>query len=72
MKALCSKEVKISGAIGQVSSLNTKNNYVSDAEIGIGKTNTWYIGGIDKNKSISFYFDIVNSATVQAHHKVYV
>lgn len=72
IKAQCSKEIKIQGAIGQVSSLKTKNNYVSDAEIGIGGTNTWYIGGIDKNKSIAFYFDIVNNAAVQAHHKVYI
>jgi hypothetical protein len=37
---------------------------VSDAEIGIGGTNSWYMGGIDKNKSIAFYFDIVNNTNV--------
>jgi hypothetical protein len=39
IKHLCSKEVKINGAIGQVTTLKTKNNYVSDTEVGIGGTN---------------------------------
>jgi protein transport protein SEC23 len=32
----CSKEVKVQGAIGQVTSLKQKNAFVSDDEIGIG------------------------------------
>ena len=72
IKVQTSKEVKVSGAIGQITSMKNKNNYVSDTEIGIGGTNTWYIGGIDKNKSIAFYFDIVNNANVQPHHKTYL
>jgi len=61
IKCLCSKEVKLHGAIGEISSLKTKNNFVSDTEIGVGGTNSWHIGGIDKNKSIAFYYDIVNT-----------
>ena len=72
IKVICSKEVKIHGAIGEVTSLKTKNAYASDTEIGIGATNSWFIGGIDKNKSIAFYFDIVNSGTPQQHQKVHV
>ena len=73
IKHLCSKEIKINGAIGQVSSLKLKNQYVSDTELGIGGTNQWYIGGIDKNKSIAFYYDIVNSSTATtSHQKVYL
>ena len=64
IKAVCSKEVKIHGAIGETTSMKCKNGYVSDTEIGQGGTNQWYIGGIDKNKSIAFYFDIVNSGNV--------
>jgi hypothetical protein len=45
---------------------------VSDTEIGNGGTNQWYIGGIDKNKSIAFYYDIVNTQTSQTHQKVYL
>jgi hypothetical protein len=37
IKHLCSKEVKINGAIGQITSLKQKiAPYVSDTEIGIG------------------------------------
>jgi protein transport protein SEC23 len=62
IKHLCSKEVKINGAIGQVTSLKQKlAPYVSDSEIGSGGTVSWSIGGIDKNKSIAFYYDIVNT-----------
>lgn len=68
----CSKEVKISGAIGQVTSLKTKNAYVSDTEIGVGQTNSWYMGGLDKNKSVAYYFDIVNTGNLPNHHKVHV
>lgn len=68
----CSKEVKVSGAIGQVTSLKTKNAYVSDTEIGVGQTNSWYMGGLDKNKSVAYYFDIVNTANLPNHHKVHV
>lgn len=32
----CSKEIKISGAIGQVTSLKQTNNFVSETEIGVG------------------------------------
>ena len=67
-----SKEIKVSGAIGQVTSLKQKNAFVSDTEIGIGGTNQWFIGGLDRNKSIAFYFDIVNTAALANHYKVHV
>ena len=68
----CSKEIKVSGAIGQVTSLKQKNQFVSDTEIGIGQTNSWFIGGLDRNKSNAFYFDIVNTAALQNHSKVHL
>jgi protein transport protein SEC23 len=68
----CSQEVQVCGAIGQVTSLNQKNTFVSDNEIGVGKTNSWYMGGLDRNKSIAFYFDVVNTANLPLHHKVHV
>lgn len=52
--------------------MKNKNGMVADTEIGVGQTNQWYIGGLDRNKSIAFYFDIVNTATLQNHHKVHV
>jgi len=59
-KVLTSKEFKVSGAIGQCTPIANKEGaqYVSGNEIGVGGTNTWYIGGIDQNKSIAIYFDI--------------
>lgn len=68
----CSKEVKVSGAIGQITSSKQKNAFVSDTEIGIGQTNQWFIGGLDRNKSIAFYFDVVNADALPPHHKVHV
>jgi protein transport protein SEC23 len=38
----------------------------------LGGTNQWYLGGIDKNKSIAFYYDIVNSVASVAHQKVFL
>lgn len=69
--ATCSKEVKISGAIGQVTTLKQKNAFVSENDVGIGLTNAWYLGGLDRNKSIAFYFDIVNTGNLPLHHKVH-
>lgn len=69
---VCSKEVKVAGAIGQVTSLKQKNQFVADTEIGIGQTNSWYLGGLDSNKSIAIYFDIVNTGALPNHHKVHV
>ena len=67
----CSKEVKVAGAIGQVTSLKQKNiTFVADQDIGIGQTNQWYLGGIDRNKTIAFYFDVVNAGNLPLHHKV--
>jgi hypothetical protein len=37
---------------------------VSDTEVGAGGSNLWYIGGIDKNKSFVFYYDVLNNNTV--------
>ena len=60
-KLLCSKEFKISGVIGQCAPIKNKDKtaYVSQTEVGIGGTNQWYIGGMDKTKSLAVYFDIV-------------
>jgi protein transport protein SEC23 len=64
-KVLCSKEVKIHGAIGQVTCKKEKNQFVSDTEVGFGGGNTFYLGGVDQNKTVAYYFDIVNTTNVQ-------
>jgi protein transport protein SEC23 len=43
-----------------------KSNYVSDTCIGVGNTSEWNIGGIDKNTSLAFYFDICNAGKANA------
>jgi hypothetical protein len=52
--------------------MKQKNQYVSDTEIGVGQTNAWYLGGMDRNKSIAFYFDIANTGVLPNHFKVHV
>lgn len=60
LEVLTSREFKISGAIGPVSSLNRKSSNVSDIEIGVGGTNAWSLGSIDNNTTIAIYFDVTN------------
>ena len=69
IKVLCSKEVQVSGAIGQCTSSKIKNGFVSETELGIGQTNQWYMGGLDQNKNIAFYFDVANTGTLPVGHK---
>ena len=35
-------------------------------------TNQWYLGGLDRNKSVAFYFDVVNTGSLPLNHKVHV
>lgn len=61
IQTTCSKELKVAGAIGQITSLKQKSAYNGETEIGIGGTNSWYIGGLDRNKTLAFYFEIINT-----------
>ena len=63
MEVLTSKEFKVSGAIGPVTSLHRKGTNVSDIEVGRGGTNAWSLGGIDPSTTVAIYFDIVNPGT---------
>ena len=60
LEVLTSREFKVSGAIGPVTSLGKKGPNVSDLEVGRGGTNAWSLGGIDPNTTIAIYFDITN------------
>lgn len=60
LEVLTSREFKISGAIGPVTSLNKHGPNVSDLEVGKGGTNAWSIGGLEPNTTIAIYFDITN------------
>lgn len=68
-----SKEFKVSGAIGQCAPIkNQDTQYVSSTEIGVAGTNQWFLGGIDRNKTLAVYFDIVSTASPTTHSKVHL
>ena len=55
----CTKNFKISGAIGHLHSIETKDpQIVSDFVIGEGKTKSWLLGGIDDSSTYTFVLDI--------------
>jgi len=60
LEVLTSREFKVSGAIGPVTSLNRMGPNVSELEVGKGGTNAWGLGGLDPKTTIAIYFDISN------------
>jgi protein transport protein SEC23 len=50
--------VKISGAIGPVSSLKKKTACVGEGEIGIGGTSQWKICSLNPKTAIAVYFEV--------------
>eukprot|EP00934_Nitzschia_sp_Nitz4_P008986 Nitzschia sp. Nitz4//scaffold34_size148208//7104//9623//NITZ4_002956-RA/size148208-snap-gene-0.204-mRNA-1//1//CDS//3329548723//8976//frame0 len=60
LEVLCSKEFKVSGAIGPVTSLQKRGTNVSDLEVGKGGTSAWGLGGCGPNTTIAVYFDVTN------------
>lgn len=63
LEILTSREFKISGAIGPVSSLKKKSSNVSDIVIGVGGTSAWSLGSIDQSTTIAIYYDVTNPGT---------
>ncbi|XP_054165287.1 protein transport protein Sec23A-like [Oppia nitens] len=59
-----SRELKVSGAIGSCVSMNVRNQYVSDTEIGIGNTAQWKFCSMHPTMSTAFYFDVVQTQAV--------
>jgi protein transport protein SEC23 len=60
LEVMTSREFKISGAIGPVTSLHKPGPSVSDLEVGKGGTTAWSLGGLDPGTTIAIYFDISN------------
>jgi len=60
LEVFTSREFKVSGAIGPVTSLNKHGPNVSDLEVGKGGTNAWGLGGLDPNTTVAVYFDVTN------------
>ncbi|CAI9762818.1 unnamed protein product [Fraxinus pennsylvanica] len=54
----CSKDIKIQGIIGSCSSLEKKGPAVANTVIGQGNTTAWKMCGLDRNTSMTVFFDI--------------
>lgn len=57
-----SNSIFISGAIGNMISLNIASSNVSQISLYEGNTKTWYIGGMDNNSCYTFILDMNSSS----------
>ncbi|PKA58303.1 hypothetical protein AXF42_Ash013028 [Apostasia shenzhenica] len=60
IELVTTNEVKICGALGPCASLRTKNNSVSEKEIGHGGTSSWKTCTLTTKTSIAFIFEVGN------------
>jgi len=56
----CSREIKISGAIGPSVSANKKDSSISEIEIGVGNTVSWKFCALNHNTTTATYFEVTN------------
>lgn len=63
LEVFTSRECKVSGAIGPVTSLHKKASNIGDMEIGKGGTNAWGLGGIDPGTTVAVYFEVAVPGT---------
>ncbi len=69
---MSSKGIKVCGIIGFCTSLKKKAANVSDMIIGVGATNVWSLGGIDKDSTCALFFEITNTMQVTSPVPVYL
>ncbi|KAH9407292.1 Protein transport protein Sec23A [Tyrophagus putrescentiae] len=67
-----SRELKVAGCIGSCVSMNVRNQYVSDTEIGIGNTAQWKFCSLNSGLATSFYFDVVQTQAQQQGQRGYI
>ncbi|CAH0756535.1 unnamed protein product [Diatraea saccharalis] len=60
LEVKCSRELKISGAIGSCVSLNVKGPCVSDQEVGMGNTCQWKMCTFTPSTTMGIFFEVVN------------
>ena len=53
-----SRDFKLCGSIGPVASMKKTGVGVSDHEIGVGGTHTWFLGGVDPSVTLAFFFEV--------------
>ena len=61
MRVRVSRELRVSGVIGHVSSLGEKEPNVSENEVGVGGTAAWRLCAIEPTSTYAVYFDVVNA-----------
>eukprot|EP00485_Elphidium_margaritaceum_P003146 CAMPEP_0202686984 /NCGR_PEP_ID=MMETSP1385-20130828/2714_1 /ASSEMBLY_ACC=CAM_ASM_000861 /TAXON_ID=933848 /ORGANISM="Elphidium margaritaceum" /LENGTH=816 /DNA_ID=CAMNT_0049341685 /DNA_START=32 /DNA_END=2482 /DNA_ORIENTATION=- len=67
IKIRCSRQIKVSGCMGAVSSMNeTSTTCISSNEVGLGQTTKWSIGGLFSNTTLCFLFDVANTDNASA------
>uniref|UniRef100_A0A7S2RSN8 Protein transport protein SEC23 n=1 Tax=Eucampia antarctica TaxID=49252 RepID=A0A7S2RSN8_9STRA len=72
LEVLCSREVKVAGAIGPLTSLEKKGPNVSDMPVGKGGTNQWSLNGIDPAATYAIYFDVTNTGPLPEDKRRYL
>lgn len=60
LEVKCSRELKVSGAIGACVSANKKDACISEVEIGIGGTNAWKFCSLTPNTTTAIFLEVVN------------
>ncbi|KAL0819496.1 hypothetical protein ABMA28_007595 [Loxostege sticticalis] len=60
LEVKCSRELKISGAIGSCVSLNVKGPSVADQEVGMGNTCQWKMCTFTPSTTMAIFFEVAN------------
>jgi len=60
LEVKCSRELKVSGAIGACVTMDKKDSCISEVEIGIGGTNAWKMCTLGPNTTTGVFFEIAN------------
>lgn len=61
VEVLCTKEIRICGAVGSISSTNKKGLHVAEVTVGEANTCEWAAGVMDKNSTMAIYMEPVNT-----------
>lgn len=69
VELLVSKELRISGCIGNCETLNNKPATQSENPIGLSNTNKWYVGGLDPESTFLYVFEIAEKSRAKGHSK---
>merc|ERR1719508_558294 len=60
LEVKCSRELKISGAIGPCVSGGKKDGSISEVEIGIGNTSAWKFCALNPSSTLATFFEVTN------------